>query len=374
MAGLYIHIPFCNDKCTYCDFFSGNQLYLVDSYVDALCKELILRSDYLKNCEINTIYFGGGTPSILKVEQIGKILDQIRKCFIIRPMAEITLECNPENIESVFLEELNEIGINRISLGVQFLDDEILFQFNRKHTKVLIYNALEFIERSSIKNLSVDLIYSVPGIDDNSLFATLEELSRFNILHFSAYSLTVAKNSKLFWKIDKGDFVENAENEFIQQYSIVNDFLKSKGYVQYELSNYAKPGFLSLHNLAYWNQISYLGLGVSAHSFNGFSRQWNHLNIKKYIRELQEGILNFELENLTENQIYNEYIILKLRTLDGISISHIKKTFSMEIQNHFESIMERLINKGHFFEDFDRIVPKQSDLLLADYLAKNLMI
>ena len=374
MSGLYIHIPFCQDKCTYCDFFSGNQLYMVDNYVDALCREIELRSNYLEDKEVGTIYFGGGTPSILNERQIGKILKQIVKYFVVRSEAEITLECNPEDVNEVFLKGLGEIGINRISLGIQFLEDDILSQFNRKHSKALIYSALRCLEKSTVKNLSVDLIYSVPGVDNASLLATLESLCKFNILHFSAYSLTIARNSKLFWKIQSGEFVENVENEFLKQYSTVYDFLTSKGYIQYELSNYAKDGFISLHNLGYWNQIPYLGIGVSAHSYNGISRQWNHTNIKKYIRELEGGILNIEIEHLTENQIFNEYIILKLRTLQGISQSYIKRVFREEIQSTFAFRISKLIKKGHFISDSDLIVPRQSDLLIADYLAKDLMI
>lgn len=168
MSGLYIHIPFCQDKCTYCDFFSGNQLYMVDNYVDALCREIELRSNYLEDKEVGTIYFGGGTPSILNERQIGKILKQIVKYFVVRSEAEITLECNPEDVNEVFLKGLGEIGINRISLGIQFLEDDILSQFNRKHSKALIYSALRCLEKSTIKNLSVDLIYSVPGVDNAS--------------------------------------------------------------------------------------------------------------------------------------------------------------------------------------------------------------
>ena len=374
MAGLYIHIPFCNEKCTYCDFFSGNQLYLIDSYVDALCQELGYRENYLDYKKLDTIYFGGGTPSLLSAAHIAKILGRVSEKFAMDSSTEITIECNPENIEKVFLHNIFELGINRISLGVQFLDDKILEMFNRRHSKELIIKALECIERSEFTNLSVDLIYAVPGISDNFLLKTLELLSRYDIKHFSAYSLTIARNSQLFWKIGSGEFIESSENEFINQYLLINNFLSSNGYVQYEISNYAKAGFLSKHNLAYWNQIPYLGIGVSAHSFNSFSRQWNHMNIKKYIREMNEGVLNFELETLNSNQIYNEYIILKLRTLQGISISYIQRNFHQNVYAHFEKNLDKLIGLGHFFREDDLIVPKQSDLLIADYLAKNLMI
>jgi len=374
MPGLYIHIPFCNEKCTYCDFFSGNQLYLRDSYVDAICQELNYRGTYLENKRLDTIYFGGGTPSLLSKFDLSRILNRVVEIFVIDSSTEITLECNPENIDDAFLQHAFQLGINRISLGIQFMDNEILANFNRKHSKELIVKALDNLDRSDFTNLSVDIIYAVPGIDDNSLLNTLKLLSRYDIKHFSAYSLTIAKNSKLYWKIGKGEFVESSENEFINQYLLINNFLSSKGYIQYEISNYAKEGFFSRHNLAYWNQVPYLGIGVSAHSYNSFSRQWNHTNIKKYIREMNQGLLNFEVENLNLNQIYNEYIILKLRTLQGISVSYIGDNFQQDVYLHFVRNMDKLIGLGHFIREDDLIMPKQSDLLIADYLAKNLVI
>lgn len=374
MAGLYIHIPFCTDKCFYCDFYSGNQLYLLEDYVDAIVAEIEFRSNYLINKEINTIYFGGGTPSLLNKYHISKILKQIYKQFRVISTAEITLECNPENISDLYLSEIFNLGINRISLGIQFLDDKILNSFNRKHSKELIFNALDIIERSAFDNLSVDIIYAVPGISNEDLLLTLMLLLNYDIKHISAYSLTVARNTRLFWKIKKGDVVENTENSFIDQYKIINNYLILSGYVQYEVSNYAKNGYLSFHNLAYWNQLPYLGVGVSAHSYNLVSRQWNHTNIKKYIRDIKGGIIDFEIEQLTDIQIYNEYIILKLRTIQGLSYTYIQDNFGMDVSNHFVSRIEVLKNKNHFNIQDDYIFPKQDDLLLADYLAKELML
>jgi oxygen-independent coproporphyrinogen-3 oxidase len=374
MSGIYIHIPFCTEKCHYCDFFSGNQLYLIDDYVNAIVNEIVLRKSYLVDKEINTIYFGGGTPSLLTQTQILKILDEINLRFNVNSDAEITLECNPENISSDFLTQLAFAGFNRISLGVQFLDDRILKNFNRQHSKYLILNALDLLCSSSIANISVDLIYAVPGISDESLVASLNQLLTFDIKHFSAYSLTVAKNSKLFWKIRNGEVEENDENSFIRQYWLINSALISSGFRQYEVSNYAKDIFVSQHNLAYWNQLPYLGVGVSAHSYNLHSRQWNHLNIKKYIRDLAIGIIDSDIETLTDIDRYNEYVILKLRTYQGISVNYIRSSFSNEIYIHFYETIFKLRRLGHFDFIGDLIISKKSDLLLADYLAKDLML
>jgi len=373
MSGLYIHIPFCNEKCHYCDFYSGNQLYLIDDYVDAIVHEIALRHNYLVDKEINTIYFGGGTPSLLSHIQILKILEEVKFWFKVKYDAEITLECNPENINSNYMVQLASVGINRISLGVQFLDDEVLMKFNRHHSKYLIINALSVLNSSSIENISVDLIYSVPGINDKSLVSALELLLAYDIKHFSAYSLTVSKNSKLFWKIRNGEIVENDENSFIRQYWIINNILVLNGYKQYEVSNYAKNNFVSRHNLAYWNQLAYLGVGVSAHSYNLHSRQWNHMNIKKYIRDLENDIINVDIETLTEIDRYNEYVILKLRTFQGISDRYVRGSFNSEIYSHFSETMNEMKGLGHFDFLDDLIISKKSDLLLSDYLARKLM-
>src|SRR5665647_1007512 len=227
MSGLYIHIPFCNEKCHYCDFYSGNQLYLIEEYVDAVVQEIALREGYLVDKEINTIYFGGGTPSLLTPNQILKIIEAIKSRFVVKSDAEITLECNPENISSNYMIQLESVEINRISLGVQFLDDLILKKFNRQHSKYLIMNALDVLASSPIENISIDLIYSVPGITDEFLVSSLELLLDYDIKHYSAYSLTISKNSKLFWKIRSGEVVENDESNFISQYWIVTNALIS---------------------------------------------------------------------------------------------------------------------------------------------------
>lgn len=372
MAGLYIHIPFCNEKCFYCDFYSGDQLYLIDSYVDALVKEIEIRSEYLKDYQLNTFFFGGGTPSLLSNKHIKKVIEVIYLNYNVHSNPEITIECNPENIVTNYVNEIYELGINRISLGVQFLDNQVLNKYNRKHSKEIIFNALNIINNSKFSNLSVDLIYSVPEVSDEDLFLSLIQLMNFDIKHFSAYSLTISKNSQLFWKIQKGEIRKSGENIFLSQYKIINDFLKGHGYIQYEVSNYAKDGFFSVHNLAYWNQVPYLGVGVSAHSYNLSSRQWNHFNIKKYIRDLSEGLISFEVEKLSDIQKYNEYIILKLRTFQGLSYNYVKNFYNSQF-SHFVLKINELKEKDHFIFINDLIIPKESDLLVADYLAKTLM-
>ncbi len=373
MAGLYIHIPFCNEKCFYCDFYSGNQLYLLDDYVEAIILEISLRQSYLSDNVINTIYFGGGTPSLMTEKQLSKILKQIFSKFQVQSDVEITIECNPENINALYTKQLLDAGINRVSLGIQFLDDTVLAAFNRKHTKKLIFNALDVIENSDIENLSVDLIFSVPGISDQALLESLKSLLFYDIKHFSAYNLTIAKNSKLFWKISSGEFLENDESIFISQYWLIYNHLISNGYNQYEVSNYAKGEYLSKHNLAYWEQKPYLGIGVSAHSFNGHSRQWNHTNIKRYIRDLRMDVIEYQVENLSERDVYNEYLILKLRTYSGMSVSYIKNSFDIKFYEHFSRNINILNRSDHFNFFGDLVIPKASDLLLADYLAKILM-
>jgi oxygen-independent coproporphyrinogen-3 oxidase len=374
MSGIYIHVPFCTEKCDYCDFFSGNQLYLIEKYVDAVGQELRVRNNYLEGNLVKTIYFGGGTPSLLTKEQINSVLGNIYSNFQVDSDAEITFECNPEHINATYVSDLYELGINRISLGIQFLDDKVLDNFNRKHNKSLIFNALEIISNSDIHNLSVDIIYSVPGISDQILLQSLSELMVYDIKHISAYSLTISKNSRLYWKIQSGQFIEEGEEIFLNQYALIRDFLKFRDFYQYELSNYAKEGFVSRHNLSYWNQVSYLGVGVSAHSFNGLSRQWNHNGIKKYINDLNSGIgVVFEIEHLTEIQMYNEFIIKSLRTTEGLSSVYLEQHFNSELIEYFYQKLEQLKKEGHFVILAGYIVPNENDLLIGDYLAKVLM-
>ena len=375
MGGIYIHIPFCRDKCSYCDFFSGNQLYLIDSYVDALIKEVNLRADYLPDKKIGTIYFGGGTPSLLSSDHLAKILKAVHANFMVNTNAEITMECNPEDIDSVYVSNLYDIGVNRISLGIQFLDDAMLLKFNRKHSRKLIFKSLEILNNSRLTNLSIDLIYAVPDIFDIVLRDSLEELLRFDIKHVSAYSLTIAKNSQLFWKIERGEFVEGSDELFLSQYEIIRSYLESRGFQHYEVSNYALEGFYSAHNLAYWNQIPYLGIGVAAHSYDLVSRRWNRTSIKRYITELEDEQpkVSCEFEQLSINQLYNEYIILKLRTFQGLSLKYINENFGANLYSHFLEKVEILKDANHFIYKGDLIISKESDLLIGDYLAKVLM-
>lgn len=373
MSGLYIHVPFCNEKCFYCDFYSGNQLYLIDDYIDSVVREIKLRSNYISGNQIDTIYFGGGTPSLLKSKQIAKVLKEVYSNFDVNSHSEITIEFNPENVSKDYLLELYDLGVNRISLGVQFLDDDLLLRFNRNHTKDLIINALNIISISKFKNLSIDLMYSVPGLTNENLMSSLIQLMKYDIKHISTYSLTIAKNSKLYWKILNKEFKENSEETFLTQYKIINEYLNSMDFIQYEISNYAKEGFYSVHNMSYWNQVPYIGVGVSAHSYNKVSRQWNFKNIKKYIRDLKVDLINFESEQLTENQIYNEYIILKLRTFQGLSFNYIKDSFNVNIYKHFLIKIYLLRKRNHFIFENDLVIPKSSDLLIADYLAKELI-
>lgn len=373
MSGLYIHIPFCTEKCSYCDFFSGNQLYLVEDYVDALVRELTIRKDYLSGSTINTIYLGGGTPSLLSFDQLAKLMGGIKSNYDLGPNTEITIECNPENIHREFVTCLADLEINRISLGIQFMRDDVLLKYNRHHSKELIISALETIVQNYFENLSVDLIYDVPEINDRELLETLNILADFDIKHYSAYSLTIAKNTRLFWQRRKSKYIENQEDSSLLQYQLIHDFLEDRGFGQYEVSNYCKEGFLSRHNLGYWNQSPYLGIGVSAHSYNLNSRQWNHTNIKRYLREMEDGQIHPEIEYMDDIQRYNEYVILRLRTFLGLSSEDIFKNFGNVLGQHFKQGIEKLEKDGHFNKEKGMYIPLPADLLLADHFAKILM-
>ncbi|MCE1197415.1 MAG: radical SAM family heme chaperone HemW [Marinilabiliales bacterium] len=372
MAGIYIHIPFCEHKCLYCDFFSGNQLYLMDDYVEAVAKELKLRADYLHHEFVETIYFGGGTPSLLNKEQILWLKNAIVKAFPVKDTVEFTLECNPENINTLYVKDLIEIGVNRISLGIQFLNNERLSYFNRNHTRELILQSLDVLEKLNFPNISVDFIFNVPGIDSEELIKDLKFILKYPIKHISTYSLTVSEGSKLYWLRDKGVFHESSEEDFENHYTSVLDLMANYGYRQYEISNFAKSGYESIHNSNYWRNGIYLGAGVSAHSYDGNTRQWNHKNIKKYIRDLENDRMEFEKETLSTDQKLNEYLLFKLRTFDPIDFEWITNNFG----DHYSRLLRKKVNElyqdGYFVRENENFRCSQKEFMVSDYLAKQL--
>ena len=337
MAGIYIHIPFCKKACHYCNFHFSTSIALKNGFLKALLNEIRLQSQYLDGQTISSIYLGGGTPSLLSVEECREIFNALSEVFKIESSAEITLEANPDDIDQSKLEGWKEIGINRLSIGVQSFHQKELSWMNRAHdanqAQESIQSALTYFS-----NLTVDLIYGVPGLLDHEWEENVRTLIDAGIPHLSCYALTVEPKTALQKMIDLQKLSNVNLDDQARQFLLLVDWLEAAGYDHYEISNFAKPGKRSLHNSSYWRGEHYLGLGPSAHSFNGFSRQWNIANNALYIQSLEKNELPFEKEELSLVQQHNEYIMTALRTMEGIDLTVLRQRFG-------DSSREILLNK-----------------------------
>lgn len=327
MAALYFHIPFCPSKCAYCNFFSTAGSKHVEGFSAMLTEELALRQDYLGTAEVHSIYFGGGTPSVLPVADIDRIIAVARKLFRIAPEAEITLEANPDHLSSEYIYNLYQTGVNRISVGIQSLDDEALQYLGRSHDAKTAVQALEILQKGPIRELSVDLIFGVPGRTAEVLGQELEFLISRGIPHISAYALTVEEKTPLWKFIQRGKRAAPSESQVAEEFLYIMEGMQNAGYEHYEISNYCLPGHHSRHNSSYWDGTPYLGVGPSAHSFDGQSRQWNVASLEQYLDGIRNGRPLFEKEVLTDIQRLNEYIMTSLRTSRGMDLDVIRSSF-----------------------------------------------
>jgi oxygen-independent coproporphyrinogen III oxidase len=374
MAGIYIHVPFCKSKCNYCDFYSGTQFNLVEDYVTAVIKELKSRYEYLNFDIVDTIYFGGGTPSILSSYQISCILNEIYSGFNISNNCEISFECNPENLIKSYLLELNNLGINRLSIGIQSFNDNILNFLGRIHNSEQAESSVFVAKNAGFSNISIDLMYAIPGLTSRDLLNALNKVIDLEIQHISFYNLTIYDKTKLYWKLINENILPVNDDSSVDQFYLINDFLKSYGFNHYEISNYCLGDYYSRHNMAYWKGVKYLGIGPSAHSFNEISRQWNCSVLNKYINSTNSGNNCYEIEYLSDEDRYNEYIITNLRTYVGLDSYKVKMKYSKDIFNHFNSVIKDLSVRGYFKYEKGVYYPDRDSLLKADYLSKYLMI
>lgn len=375
MAGIYIHIPFCKSKCIYCDFYSGTQFHLKDDFIKSLLLEIESRKQYIGNESINTIYFGGGTPSLLSKSNLTTIFNSLYKNYSIHSNPEITMECNPDNLDSKVLYDFNDLGINRLSIGTQSFNNQILKFFNRLHSAECAFNSVLLAQESGFSNISLDFIYNVPGLSDEILLDTLQKVEKLQVQHLSFYDLTVSEKTKLYWYVKNQKVVIPGEHQSLNNFFQIYQFLKEAGFHHYEISNYAKPGFESLHNSNYWNQVPYIGFGPSAHSYNIHSRQWNISSLIRYNNYINRNLKWYEIECLTDRDKYNDYIVTNLRTYHGFDLYFIKNQYDEEIFNHFNANINLLHSKGFFYTfDGNKFLPSIDDLLKADYIAKYLII
>jgi len=328
MAGIYIHIPFCQTRCNYCDFFSSVSINKKTQYIDAVCQELALRKDYLNGENIRTIYFGGGTPSLLDKEDFEKIFTQMMKCK--GKNKEISLEVNPDDLTPQYLKSLKDLPFNRISLGIQSFNNSELRMLNRRHNAQKAIEAVKICQNAGFSNISIDLMYGLPGQTLQIWKDNLKQALELDIQHISAYHLMYEKETKLYNLLKQGKIAPIDETLSVEMFSEMIDILEVNGFEHYEISNFAKQGFASKHNASYWNGTHYLGVGASAHSFNGQARHWNVSDLDAYIATINQGKLPIETEIIDKKTSYNDFILTRMRTMKGISLSELKDLFGEE--------------------------------------------
>jgi oxygen-independent coproporphyrinogen-3 oxidase len=374
MAGIYIHIPFCKKLCFYCDFYHVITTENNSSFIDALLKEISLRKEYLENEPVSTIYIGGGTPSVFSIKDLGTILNHIYKEFSIADHFEITIELNPDDIQPVYLEGLRNNNINRISLGIQSWHDTDLKMLNRRHDSAQAVTALKDTLTAGFENISIDLIYGIPGMSQRDWESNLDFSFSFDIKHLSAYHLTFEPGTVFGKMLEKGKISEIDENESAAQFNILIQKAESAGFVQYEISNFGEPGYFSIHNSNYWKQVNYLGLGPSAHSFNGYSRQWNIRDLKGYIKSVNTGKAYFEREELDIKTRFNEYIMTSLRTMWGIDLEYVEKMFEKEGYDYVVNLSGKFRNYGLMKLEKNSLVLTNQGKMISDNIISEFMM
>jgi oxygen-independent coproporphyrinogen-3 oxidase len=344
LAGIYIHIPFCKQACYYCDFHFSTSLKRKEELLNSIKKELFLKKDSLQNENIETIYFGGGTPSLLTIKELESIFEVIYNNFSVIENPEITLEANPDDLSESKIKELATTPINRLSIGIQSFFEEDLRFMNRAHTAEESKNCLSVAMRY-FDNITIDLIYGVPNMSNKKWLENLQIAFEFGVPHISSYALTVEEKTALHSLIKKGKVPPVDENLALTHFNLLVEETQKRGFIQYEISNFGKPNYFSKHNTSYWLGEKYLGIGPSAHSFNGFERSWNVSNNAKYIKALNENILPQEIEILSLNNRFNEYIMTGLRTIWGVDFKRIEKQFGIDYLFHLEKNTQPFIEK-----------------------------
>jgi oxygen-independent coproporphyrinogen-3 oxidase len=379
MAGIYIHIPFCKQACHYCDFHFSTSLNNKDAFLKALKKEIELQKEYLlsitptsKVADIDTIYFGGGTPSLLSQIELMDIFEVLNKHFKINADAEITLEANPDDLTSKKIKELKDTPINRLSIGIQSFYDEDLKLMNRAHNSKEALSAVKASQDKGFENITIDLIYGIPTLTNSKWKHNLQTAFDLEVKHISSYCLTVEPKTALAHLVKEGTIKNVDEQQSAEQFEIMLEAMQKNNFVQYEISNFCKDNFFSRHNSNYWLKENYLGLGPSAHSYNGKSRQWNISNNVLYIQSLEKGKLNFEEEVLTPAQNYNEYILTSLRTMWGTDLKHIETQFGTDYLLHCLKEADKYINSGDVRNEENKLFLTDKGKLFADKIASNL--
>ena len=372
---IYLHIPFCKQKCSYCNFHFSTSFNLKDEMLLAIKKEIGLRKNELENKTLKSLYFGGGTPSVLSVDEIKSLLDEFQKYFSFDENIEITLESNPDDLNKNFLKELSQTEINRLSIGTQSFFDEDLKLMNRAHNASEAESSIKRAQDYGLENISIDLIYGSPTSNFEIWKDNLNKTIELQVPHVSSYALTVEPKTALEKWIENGKVKSPEEAEQNQEFYYMSDFLKDNGFDHYEISNFGKPGFHSKHNSAYWKSEPYLGIGPSAHSYDGnLERSWNIANNPLYIKNINQNIIPKETEILSEKDRFNEMMMIGLRTIWGVDLNKINQNFSSEIIDYLnQEIKPKLESEILKIENNHLLIPEKH-WFLADGIASDLFL
>ena len=346
MAGIYIHIPFCKTRCIYCDFYSTTRSELKSQYIRALCRELTERKEYLKGEAVETIYFGGGTPSQLSEDDFKEVFKTIEQVYGTREATEITLEANPDDLTEEYTQMLRTLPFNRISMGIQTFDDATLKLLKRRHNARTATEAVRRCREAGYQNISIDLIYGLPGETKERWEKDLRQAISLNVEHISAYHLIYEEDTPIYNMLKQHQIEEVDEDSSLQFFTLLIEHLQNAGYEHYEISNFCRPGKYSRHNTSYWRGIPYLGCGPSAHSFNGTTREWNVSSIDLYIKGIEGNQRDFETENLDQTTRYNEFIITTIRTIWGTPIEKLKQEFGNELWEYCRKMSAPYLENG----------------------------
>ncbi|HAV25880.1 MAG TPA: coproporphyrinogen III oxidase [Bacteroidetes bacterium] len=374
MAGIYIHIPFCKKACFYCDFHFSVSFQQKDEVVASLIKELKERKNFIGQEEVKTIYFGGGTPSVLSAGNISEILKEVYAQYTVNDNAEITFECNPDDLSKEYLVGLKECGVNRLSIGIQSLNDESLTWMNRSHNVTQALQAIDSAAAFGFRDMSIDLIYGIPMLTEDEWRQTLKRALAMPINHLSAYSLTLEENTPYNKLVEQKKYKKPNDDDASRHFEILLEEIKLAGWEHYEVSNFCKAGNYSKHNTAYWQNVKYLGIGPSAHSFDGRGRHWNVRSNKEYIQKTQAGESVSESEELSTKDIVNETLLTGLRTKWGVNLAEVKEQYEYDIAaTNQTQIMEW--QQKDWLEMKDGVLRLRADgFLFADYIASELFV
>ena len=372
MAGIYIHIPFCKQRCLYCAFYSSTLHSKQQEYCDALCREIIMRRNYIIGI-IDTIYFGGGTPSTLTREQLQKILGTIKENYRLSPSAEITIEANPDDLTPEYLATLRSLSFNRLSMGIQSFDDAQLKAIGRRHTAERARQAVKDARTAGFENISIDLMFALPSSTSAQWQESIKQAIELRPTHISAYNLTYEEETPLYRALQQGKIEAVDEEENLKQFEILIEQLAAAGYRHYEISNFALPGYESRHNSSYWHDIPYLGCGAAAHSYNGESRSWNISDIKTYIEGINNGAPFSEVEQLTTAEQYNDAILTRLRTADGVPSDWMRKKFGDKLTDYMLRNAAPHIVAGRLKEQQGHLILTRKGLFVSDAIIRDLI-